>query len=88
MPERPTYGGLSHLRQRSTTAVVLSRPDPRPGRGETVSSPSDGACAAAGMQSSSRFSRWLGVLTWVVLGAAIAALWALLLLGDSLVVSG
>src|SRR6266581_3463099 len=77
MPDRRTYGGPSHLRQRSTAAVVLSRPDPRPGGGETVPSPSDDACAGTGRQSSSRFSCWLAVLTWVVLGAAIAALWAL-----------
>jgi hypothetical protein len=31
---------------------------------------------------------WPLVLTWIFLGSAIAAVWALLLLGDSLVVSG
>lgn len=31
---------------------------------------------------------WPTVLTWVLLSAAIAALWALLLLGDSLRING
>jgi hypothetical protein len=85
MPERRTHEGPSHLRQRSTAALVLSRADPRPGGAETA--PSDGSGVATGARSSSGVSRWLAVLTWVALGAAIAALWALLLLGDSPVVS-
>jgi hypothetical protein len=85
MAERRPYGGPIPLRQRSTAVVVLSRADPRPGGVERR--PSDGGRAGAGGRSS-RLSRWLAGLTWLVLGAAIASLWALLLLGDSLRVSG
>lgn len=84
MSERRTDGRPSHLRQRSTAALVLSRPDSRPGGSATTSSGGDRG--AAGRRSRG-LSRWLAVLTWIVLGAAIAALWALLLFGDSLVVS-
>lgn len=64
------------LRPRSTTAMVLSRADPRPGP----------IGAADSRPAPPRFERprWLGVVKWTLLGAAIAALWVLLLLGDSL----
>jgi type VI protein secretion system component VasF len=62
---------------RSSAAVVLSRRDPR----------SHGAAPTANPPRA--HSRpWTVVLTWVVLGGAVAALWGLLLLGDSLSVSG
>ena len=73
--------GAPHLRPRSTAAIVLTRPDPRPAGGK--SAPPGGDPKGAGGRS-----RWPVVLTWIVLGSAIAALWALLLIGDSLVVSG
>jgi hypothetical protein len=86
MSAHRVHGGATHLRQRSTAAVVLTRPDPRPGGRESTPADRD-PTGAAGGPSSGR-SRWPAVLTWVVLGAAIAGLWALLLLGDSLGVSG
>jgi hypothetical protein len=63
---------------RSTSAFVLSRPGGAPPREGTVpgSTPIGHARAARRL--------WTAVATWVVLGALIAALWALLLLGDSL----
>ncbi len=71
------YG--SHLRQRSTAAVVLSRDDaPAPG---AYSPPTD---ADAGGTRAARRPRWPTVVTWILLGGAIAALWAVLLFGDSL----
>lgn len=81
-----THGGPAHLNQRSTAAVILTRPDPRPGGGKPTPS-GRGRTGADDVRPRGR-GRWPVVLTWIVLGAAIAALWALLLLGDSLVVSG
>ncbi len=72
------------MRPRSTAAVVLSRPDPHPGGGE----PKAMRAAEIAKPGTGRARAWLALLTWVFLGAAIAALWALLLLGDSLVVTG
>jgi len=64
-------------RQRSTTALVLSRSTTGPlsEAAERTPTPGDGAPTTSW--------RW-AVVTWIILGAAIAALWALLLLGDSL----
>lgn len=69
--------GPVHLRPRSTTALIASRSD-TPASGRL----SDPGAALAG--DAGRRSRVWPVLTWVLLSAAIAALWALLLLGDSL----
>jgi len=63
------------LRPRSTAAMLLSRPEPRPSAAQAPG-PSIGPAPAG--------PRWIGVVKWVVLGAAIAALWTLLLVGDSL----
>jgi hypothetical protein len=65
-------------RQRSTAAIVWSRTDPPAQSGRSDPEPPPVAPARV----------WPTVLTWLLLGGAIAALWALLLLGDSLVVSG
>jgi hypothetical protein len=66
------------MRPHSTAAVVLSRPDAPLGSGPPAQE-----------QPPSTVTRiWPTLLTWVLLGAAIAALWALLLLGDSLLVGG
>ncbi len=75
-------GGQTHLRPRSTAAVVVSRSDAQSGGGATPR----GRVAETATPDTA--SAWGAVLTWIVLGAAIAALWASLLLGDSLVVSG
>jgi hypothetical protein len=64
-----------HLRPRSTAVTVLSRADPRP---------SPGGASAHAPAPAGQLPRWIGVLKWVALGAAIVALWTLLLLGDSL----
>src|SRR5215470_13367464 len=55
------------------STLVLSRPAPR----------TDGVGARPVSLEPQR--RWPMVVTWIVLGGLIAALWALLLLGDSLV---
>lgn len=67
-----------HLRQRSTAAVVLSRDD----------APAQATAPDAAGTRGARRARWPTVVTWIVLGAAIAALWAVLLIGDSLRSSG
>ena len=71
-------GGRTPTRQRSTAAVVLSRLDPPVLSGQT----------GPGRPHAAAPRVWPTVLNWLLLGGAIAALWALLLLGDSLVVSG
>jgi type VI protein secretion system component VasF len=68
-----------HVSTRSSAAVILSRRDPRP-CAPTASPPAE--------SSATRSRQWAVVLIWVVLGGAVAALWGLLLLGDSLSVSG
>jgi hypothetical protein len=73
MPSTPR---TSH--QRSTAAVVLTRHDSRPLDPPTrVPAPPP-----------RRARRWPTMLIWLLLAGAIAGLWALLLLGDSLSVSG
>jgi hypothetical protein len=68
--------------QRSTAAVVLTRSD-APGPAPT------GDAAQQGGAADTRPSRiWPLVLVWLLLGGAVAALWALLLFGDSLAPSG
>ena len=61
------------LRQRSMAAVVLSR----------ASSSANVVTADTATNASVR-RRWPTIVLWIVLGAAIAALWGLLLFGDSL----
>jgi hypothetical protein len=85
MPQahKPHAPHALHLRQRSTAAVVLSRADaPAPG---ADASPT---CSGAAATPAVRRRRWPIVLTWIALGSAIAALWAVLLIGDSLRASG
>ena len=82
-----------HLRPRSTTALVVSRSDTpvadRLGEsGETPAGSGPDVLPGSPWQSHRRDRRWPTVLTWIVLSAAIAALWVLLLLGDSLPLSG
>lgn len=80
------------LRPRSTSALVISRSDtaPLPAAPATPSRLEQlrgwlplRRPATAGPQDAEP-ARWPTVLIWIVLGAVIAALWALLLLGDSL----
>lgn len=78
-----SHGGPAHLRQRGTAAIVLSRADPPAENGTPWDSPHPALERPGG-----RAPVWPLVLTWIFLGSAIAAVWALLLLGDSLVVSG
>lgn len=68
-------------RRRGSAAVVLSRQETPLGFGapekadrETVRPPGERP----------RTSQWATVVTWVILGAAIASVWTLLLFGDSL----
>lgn len=63
-------GPDSHIRQRSSAAIVMSRPDPVPER--------DGPPPPA---AGRRDWQWLW---WIPLGLLVAAAWALLLFGDSL----
>jgi len=64
--------------QRSSSGLVWSRPVvPLAGAGGSPRRRPD-----ASVNYPAR--RWGAVATWIVLGAMIAALWALLLLGDSL----
>jgi len=67
----------NHLRQRGTSALVLSRSDTNadPPAAPLPHPPSHAAQV--------RRRLWPAVVTWILLGGAIAALWALLLLGDS-----
>ena len=65
----------AHLRPRSMAAVVLSR--------ATATSPADAATGASVPEDASSRRRWPTVVLWIVLSAAIAAAWALLLFGDS-----
>lgn len=67
---------LPHAPQRSrgTAAVVLTRPDPPPPTRPAAPSPA----------VSARWPRWFSIASGVLLGAAVLAIWALLLLGDSL----
>lgn len=69
---------LRRPHQRSTAAVVLTRADTHSG----------GAASRDGAALEDRPRAWPTVLIWVLLSSAIAALWASLLLGDSLGVSG
>lgn len=63
--------------QRSTTALVLSRSTTGPLSDAAERPPTPGDDAPT--------TRWRwAVVSWIILGAAITALWALLLLGDSL----
>jgi hypothetical protein len=57
-------------------AVVLSR--------AAATSPADAGTVASFPEDVSSRRRWPTVALWVVLSAAIAAAWALLLFGDSL----
>jgi hypothetical protein len=59
------------FRQRSRTAIIMTRPDPLPASGITAP-----PALAAG-----RDWQWLW---WIPLGLLVAGAWALLLLGDSL----
>jgi len=78
MPADAWNRGSTRLHQRGTTALVLSRNDAhRPGAHTSGLDPEPAPPAL-----------WRAVLTWTLLGGAIAALWALLLLGDSLVTTG
>jgi len=79
MPASRFPGEPPNLRHRSTAALVLSRPDPAAGTAPHL---------PATPEAAPRRPVWAAVLVWVVLGAAIAGVWALLLLGDSLPVSG
>jgi hypothetical protein len=84
------------LRPRSTTAIVATRSDGRsaavaPAAGWRDQSAARGrrrpaaAFGAAGALRTVPRRRRIGtVVTWIVLGLLIAALWAMLLLGDSL----
>ena len=72
--------------QRSNAAIILTRLDPPPAAGRPTSSGRGWTRADDSWPRGRRW--WPMVLTWIVLGTAIMALWALLLLGDSLVVSG
>jgi hypothetical protein len=64
--------------QRSTAAVILTRDD--------AHAPATSADPLPPRPRKAR--RWPIVLIWTILVSAIAALWALLLFGDSLSVSG
>ena len=66
------------LPHRATSAIVLSRPVVR--LSGTAGSPRRRPDASVTHPA----WRWGVIATWIVLGATIAALWALLLLGDSL----
>jgi hypothetical protein len=68
-------------RRGGTSALVLSRHEtplgfgaPEQGDRETVPPPGQRP----------RTNQWATVVTWVILGAAIASVWTLLLFGDSL----
>ena len=63
--------------ERSTAAVILTRDDAHAPAG-----------SADPLPPRRKARRWPIVLIWTILGSAIAALWALLLLGDSLSVNG
>jgi hypothetical protein len=65
--------GDQNLRPRSTAAIVWSRAD-APAAPEPVPA----------VEAGGHPRRWPAVIAWVLLGAAIAAAWGLLLLGDSL----
>lgn len=67
--------------QRSTAAVVLTRSD-APGSPTGEAAPHDSAVAPQPPRI------WPTVLIWILLSSAIAALWAMLLLGDSLALNG
>ena len=79
MTATPPKRGRAYLHQRGTSALVLSRSDANAG---------GAAAPVAENRTVPRRRVWPTVLTWILLGSAIAALWALLLLGDSLVVNG
>ena len=67
-----------HPQQRGTSAVVMSRSDAsQPVPPNERGAPTGPLAARV----------WPSVLVWVLLGAAIAAPWALLLFGDSLTVT-
>ena len=75
-PSRGTVQG-----RRGTTAVVLSRQETPLGfgahdKGQRATVRPSGKRPRAG--------RWAAVVTWVILGSAIASVWTLLLFGDSL----
>jgi hypothetical protein len=78
------------MRPRSTTALIASRSDPsvpaaepvRPNRLAVAWKAISRAAVAPRARTEPRV--WPTVLTWTLLGGAIAGLWALLLLGDSL----
>lgn len=59
-----------HHRQRSSTAIVMTRPDPLPVPGATTPPP----------PASERDWQWLW---WIPLALLVAGAWALLLFGDS-----
>jgi hypothetical protein len=92
MPARAPRGPI-HLRPRSTTALIASRSDAPtagklPGSAETLAGREQDSARRATGQPDGPKRVWPTVLTWAVLSAVIAALWALLLLGDSLRLSG
>jgi hypothetical protein len=64
-------------RPRSTAALVLTRPDPPP-------SPPRSPAEPLAAEPDPPWPAWFRIATAVVLGAAVAGLWALLLLGDCL----
>jgi hypothetical protein len=62
-----------HHRQRSSTAIVMTRPDPLPARGAEKPPP----------PAVQRDWQWLW---WIPLALLVAGAWALLLFGDSFAV--
>jgi hypothetical protein len=71
--------GQAPRRQRGTTAVVLSRP------AALDAPPAAAAARELAVEHAAAGAGWTTIVTWVLLGAAVGAAWALLLLGDSLV---
>ena len=75
-PQPPGSGARSR-----DYSIVLSRSDAQPGA-EPQGWVAEGSSL---LPDTNRFRVLASVLTWVLLGGLIAAAWALLLLGDSLV---
>ncbi len=63
-------------RSRGTAAVVLSRPDPQAPDQPGPATPDDGAYGTG-------WPRWFALTTAILLGAALLAVWTLLLLGGA-----